>query len=419
MQRFRLLSILAIGLGLVAAGSSPAFAKPAGGPSMLVIGVDHVDAANQRPDLHRVFEYTDFFSRSVTVHKHEVLDFRIAPGGFHVVGLAKEQEVARKVYPVAMLDLTDPPATGTGDPKIRLGPSNFFIIGGSTHGGGNIGTDPSGQTPPPCGLPAIGEAPCSFKGGDDIEVAGPLAGFDQKGNPAPLDWNISIDAAPGSYDFLCFIHPGMQGSVRVVDADDAVTSQAANDARGAEQFARDQANALAAEAAANTVRFTGGAPGTRTYDVDVAVGTGDLHSVVLEMLPQTLDLKAGDKVKYIWAARNEVHTVGFPADSPLLPAPFGFDCGTTFESPGAGPPCFEPGRTTPELVGDPGNAPSGTALTSPTTLVDSGLLAGRGYHLDPSVQTWSVKTNAATANGTYEYQCTVHDFMHGSLVVAH
>ena len=424
MARFRMLTYVAAALGLTAAVWSPALAKPQG-PSVLVVGVDHVDLANQRPDQHRVFEYTDFFARSVTVHRHEVIDFRVAPGAFHVVGVAKEQEVARKVYPIATLDTNDANAIGSGDPKIKLGPSNFFIIGGSTHGGGNIGTDPSGNTPPPCGLTAMGEKPCEFKGGDDIEVAGPLAGFAPPSDngppaPAPVDWSIEIDAAPGSYDFLCFIHPGMQGSVNVVDSDDRVTTQAENDARGAAQFAHDQAEALAAEAAANTVRFSGDAPGRRTYDVDVSTGVPDLHAVVLEMLPQHLDLKDGDRVQYHWAAPNEVHTVGFPADDPRLPPPFGFDCGGTgFQAPGAGPPCLEPGHTTPELVGDPGNAPSGTLLTSPTALVDSGLLAGRGYDLEPTRQTWSVRTNRATANGTYEYQCTVHDFMHGTLSISH
>jgi plastocyanin len=250
-------------------------------------------------------------------------------------------------------------------------------------------------------------------------VAGPLGGFDAQGNPAPLDWSITIDAPPGSYDFLCFIHPGMQGSVRVVDNDDKVTTQAENDARGDAQFAHDQAEAKAAETAANTVRFSGGAPGSRTYDVDVSVGVPDLHAVVLEMLPQKLNLKDGDRVQYRWAAPNEVHTVSFPAEDPRLPPPFGFDCGGSgFQAPGAGPPCLEPGHTTPELIGDPGNAPPGTLLTSPTALVDSGLLVGRAYHLEPSRRTWSVRTNGATAPGTYEYQCTVHDFMVGALNIA-
>src|SRR5947209_897617 len=47
------------GAGLVRAQSAP---------QALVIGVDHIDLDNQRPDLGRVFEYTDFFSREASVH---------------------------------------------------------------------------------------------------------------------------------------------------------------------------------------------------------------------------------------------------------------------------------------------------------------------------------------------------------------
>lgn len=411
-MRFRFLAFAVAAVGLTAAGLTPAFGKQAPAPATLVVGVDHLDLANQRPDLNRVLEYTDFFARTITVHRGEVVDFRTAPGGFHAVGVAREQEVARKVYPIATLDKDDPNALGSGKPKIALGPSNGFIIGGSTHGGGNIG---DGQTPPPCGL--AGSNPCLFRGDGDIESAGTLGGFDAQGNPAAVDWSISIDAPPGSYDYLCFLHPGMQGSVRVVDADDHATTQAENDVRSQQQFQRDQANGLAAEAAANVVRFRGGAPGSRTYTVNVSTASSDFHATLLEMLPQKLDLKAGDRVEYKWDAPNEVHTVGFPNDA-VLPPPFVFDCGASVQAPGAGPPCVEPGEA-PELIGDPGLSPSGTLLTNPSGLVDSGVLAGRDYRLNPDTQVWSVKTNGSTTAGAYRYQCTIHDFMVGTLNVSH
>jgi len=66
---------------------------------------------------------------------------------------------------------------------------------------------------------------------------------------------------------------------------------------------------------------------------------------------------------------------------------------------------------------DPGNTPSRTALTTPTTFVDSGVLVGTGYNVQPTIQKWSVKVNDATAAGTYTFHCSVHDFMRGSLVV--
>jgi plastocyanin len=244
-----------------------------------------------------------------------------------------------------------------------------------------------------------------------------MFGTDQSGNPITIDWKVAINAPPGQYDFLCFFHPGMQGTVKVVAANQSVTSQAQNDDRGNVQFLKDRAGGKGAEAAAKTPKFSGGQPGTRTYDVNVGVTAADNHLAVLEMLPQTLNLVDGDKVSYHWPSQNEVHSVGFPADSPLLPFPFGFDCGATFQNP-TGPPCIDPADGRPEGILDPGTTPSGSALTSPTALVDSGVLVGTGYNLSPTAQQWSVTTNSSTAAGTYAFQCTVHDVMHGQLIVS-
>jgi plastocyanin len=209
----------------------------------------------------------------------------------------------------------------------------------------------------------------------------------------------------------------MQGHVRVLDTDDAVTTQAANDEDANEQFQHSRAQALDAEADANVVRFSGEQPGERTYQASVGVGAANGKVNVLEMLPRTLNLDKGDRVRFHWKSPNEAHTVAFPTGSPAFPAPFGFDCGSTFQSPGPGAPCIEPGGRAPEFIADPGNAPSGTLLTMPTVLVDSGVLAGAGYHLSPSLRVWSVATNRSTATGAFQYQCTIHDFMHGTLNV--
>jgi hypothetical protein len=237
----------------------------------LVIGVDHADLANQQPDQHRIFEYTDFFSRSVSVHTGDFIDFRAAPGSFHIVALAANETVARKVYPVAYAETVDPkPATGSGVAKLAFGPSNFPITGGSTHGGGTI-TFTSGFGPPVCGVQALGQQPCTFKGGDDIEVIGPTPGVagavfsDPPAQPTFVDQKMQINAPPGTYTYFCYIHPKMSGTLTVVDASQPATTQAQVDAASQTQFAADQAAGLAAEQAANVVKFTGGAPGTRTY----------------------------------------------------------------------------------------------------------------------------------------------------------
>ena len=163
---------------------------------------------------------------------------------------------------------------------------------------------------------------------DDIEAAGPIAGTDQNGNNITVDWQITVDASPGDYAYLCWFHPGMQGQLHVVGADDPATSQAENDAQTNAQFQVDRVFATLAEATYKHSRYSGGAPGTRTYDVAVGATTADDHADVLEMMPQHLDLVDGDKVAYSWKqTTNEAHSVSFPAESSASPEPAGFDCG--------------------------------------------------------------------------------------------
>ncbi len=429
-MRTRALATGALTIGWVVALSAPVPSAAAGpGPQTLTIGVDWADAANQQPAAGRVFEYTDFFSREVSIHSGDSLDFRTAPGAFHIVSLAKSERVARKVYPVAFAD-TDKDgadiATGSGVAKVVFGPSNFPITGGSTHGGGSIAVN-NGFGPPVCGVAAFGQAPCTFRGADDIEVIGPTIGLDPTGTPAFVDQLVHITAAPGEYDYFCFIHPGMRGKLNVVDADDKTTTQAEIDRTSRDQFEDDRDAGLDLEADANQIRFSGdGDPGSRIFQVQVGVGSPRSHVAIDEMLPnKPLNLSPGDRVHYTWADPHNVHTVTFPANT-KLPEPFGFDCGTNPPGyigippvPGTPPPaiCFEPGQSQPEAIGDPGNAPPGTRLRKPTLLVDAGLRLGTAYDVHPSIQTWSLKTDSHTAAGIYMFQCTVHDWMQGTLKV--
>lgn len=387
----------------------------------VVIGVDHVDPANQDLAKGRLFEYTDFFSRAVTVRHGDVVDFRTAPAAFHIVGLARTEAEALAAYPVATLDTDDPDAPNEA-PKIALGPSNFPIVDGNASGDLSKVDFSRPNGPPDCGRPDLGEADCVFSGGDDIDVAGPNLNFGPTG-PQPADWRVRIDASPGTYTFLCFIHPGMRGTLKVVGTAQPTTTQAQIDHKSFGQFVADRAQALAAEKAANVVSYTGGAPGTRTYLFKVGIGAASNHVAIDEMLPNPATvpggapgLASGDKVLFDWADTHNVHTVFFPT-SVEETSPFGFDCDSGFVEP-FGPPCFETGEAfAPELIGDPGNAPPGTVLTSPSAIVDSGLLVGTGYNLSPSVQAWHVATNGSTGTGTYSFRCAVHDFMIGSFTV--
>src|SRR5207247_729007 len=193
------------------------------------------------------------------------------------------------------------------------------------------------------------------------------------------------------------------------------------DAASNAQFAHDHAQALGVEQQTNQVEFTGGAPGTRSYTVHVGIAAANNHVAIDEMFPsQPLGLVAGDTVQFLWRDPHNVHSVAFPAESPNLPEPFGFDCGSTYNPiPFTGPPpiCLEPGDSQFEVIGDPGNAGPGTVLSNPSVVVDSGVLGGTGYGVTPSAQSWSLSTNSGSTPGAYRFQCTIHDWMQGTLAL--
>jgi len=337
----------------------------------LTIGVDHIDAANQNFAAGRVFGYNDFFSRAVTVHSGDTLDFKTA-FGFHILSMTTDVAAARQALPLAVLDTDDPNAVGSGAPKIQLGPA-FFASSG----------------PPACGAP--GSPPCDFTG-----ATLPPAGVNG-GN----DWFVHVNAAPGTYHYFCFLHPGMEGTLRVVDSPQPTTTQAVIDEMAQGQFASDRSQALDAEAAASVPTFSGGAPGTRTYQVNVGLTVAKNHVTLFEMLPSSLALAPGDSVRYAWGT-VEAHSVTFPGTLDL--PPFRPD----FEAP-------DPADSGFEFIVDPGNAPNGTILSNSAAAVDSGLLVGSAYGLQPSAQSWSVGTASA---GAYTYHCILHDWMQGTLNVS-
>jgi plastocyanin len=403
----------------------------AGAAVTLVIGVDHVDSANQQPfpPFNRVFEYSDFFSRQVTVHQGDTIDFRTAPFSFHSVALAKSESTARQVYPFASAATGQgafDTATGSGAPKLVYGAANFPVTGGSTQGGGVISTDnPKG--PPVCGVAALGQAPCHFRGGDDIEIIGPAPGFTATGAPQSVDQNVVIDAPPGTYAFYDTLHPGMSGKLIVASPSQPASTQAQIDAAAQTQFQQDQAQALQVEAALNAVQEGWGQPGQRQFVVFVGAGAANNHVQIDEMLPnKPLSLTRGDTVTYLWADPHAGHTLAVTPDEEELPGAVGYDCpsptgyvGITsgFDVPPTPAPagCLLPGLTTPRLIGDPGDTPPFSPLTDPERTMNAGHLLGSAYGITPSSQVWGVTTNSNTQAGTYEFVCSIHDWMVGRI----
>jgi plastocyanin len=370
-------------------------AVPARADATVTVGVGHFDAANQDPSTGTLVQYTDFFGRSVRVHSGDTVNFQTQKNEFHSIALAP----AVIPLPVFVADTDDAPAKGTGLPKVAGGPGLFKAF-----------------APPTCGLQ--GTPTCVFDGGSPVD-AGAIGGFDPTtGQPMNVDWNVKITAPTGDYAYFCYIHPGMEGVLHVVpsgaasDSGNQLTSPA-----GEAQFQQDRSEATSLMASDNNAAPSG-APGSRTWSVHVGDTTSTLHASILAMMPSSLpNIVSGDTVKFLWGA-FEPHTVGFGPDA-NLPGPFGWDCGKTYVAagpggPGAPAPCTEFENGQPEIIGDPGTRGPGQALNR-NQVTDSGVLVGSAYGVTPGAEWWSV---AAAQPGTYQYHCTVHDFMVGTISVA-
>jgi plastocyanin len=377
----------------------------AASPQTFTIGVDHLDPANQQLDANgrpttppgvqpKVFEYTDFFTRSIKVHQGDTLDFRFAIPD-HVISVAPNETAARQQMPLFTPDETtavEGNAIGSGGPKIVLGP----VILATFFGG------------PSCGQTAANQ--CAFDGSapSDLGFAG-----------ASPDWFLQVNAPPGSYTYFCHFHPGMRGALKVVSNNVAVQSQDQIDRQSAVQFRRDQREAIALYDEANQVDAQQENSGPTVYNVHVGVTSSDRHIAIHDMLPSNLSLKPGDIVRYHWQT-NVIHTVEFVPVSP-----FGVDCETSYvplTSPNELPPCpsgapefNEPSPLIPfELIGDPGSQVSGAMLTDSS---DSGLLVGSSYakyYGALGSDKWSVKAGAI---GAHPYFCAIHDWMTGTITV--
>jgi plastocyanin len=349
-----------------------------------------------------LWSYNDFFPRTLSVAQGQTIGFAIQ--GFHTATL----------LPAGVSAGTDLRSNGIASADDDVTPN----ANGTSHVAINF----------PAVLPtsfACGDAanPCAFDGTSVVSSGAPLAG------PPAGPFMVTVTAAPGTYAFLCRIHPGMKGHIDVVpsSADATTAGQAA--AATARQVKADTANAFRVEQLASSGARLRHPDGTSTWFVHPGAMTADRKVALLEFLPQDISIHAGDHVVWTMIESNEPHTVTFPADldtdqvalceaaggapdSPAFPVVFppsgpqDFGC-----APGSGPVEFEFGG---------GNGVS--AVTTPATVSDSGLMGSRrlassfGLPSTAVVTRWNVGF-AGAVPGTYTYVCQIHDGMAGTITV--
>ena len=225
----------------------------------------------------RLWSFNDFFPRTVTVRAGSDLQF--LNEGFHTFTVLPAGDTAKQDWQTngAATDDTDDTA---------LNPN------GTTHAAFNI----------PALLPTCGPAPlpqCTFDGSSTINIS-PL------GPPGPVD--VHVTAQPGTYTFLCRIHPGMSGTLNVVAADAKVPSQAKVDQQVAKQVSKDLKGAWQADKKANHDAISQNKDGSRTLHVTAGTSSKDGKVALLEFFPRNLDAKPGDTVVFTPRSPNEPHT---------------------------------------------------------------------------------------------------------------
>jgi len=356
-----------------------------------VIGVD-----NASPSGHN-FEYVDFFPHSATrVHLGDVIDFAWNPGspdGFHTATLLKPGQSVADGYaaPENQLVISDE------DTAVQLQINPSVIV----------------PSDPTCGHDA--SHPCNYSLDNNSRLNSGAMPTTPGGHffvTTSRDGDVS---APTTVNFVCLIHQGMVGSFTIVPEDTAATTTTAETAASTAQYTTETTGALLAETAADEKAVTNNGDGTHT--ITMTAGTASTGVEVLEMLPNRVEIRPGDKVKWVTTTKIDIHTVTFPKGSgsnSVDPLPFVCEATGGTDTPASGGPptfgCSSPQAVEAHLVPQ---AQGPTAIASTSTVTTSGVIAAAEGSLPfPDHFTFSFPNS-----GTFAYQCRIHDNMVGTIVV--
>ncbi len=364
----------------------------ASGP--VTIGIDHTTPAGHN------FEYTDFFPRDhIRVHTGDTVQFAWANNldGFHTATLLKDGETPsdawNSVHPATEPDTSD--AAGT----LRF--SQFATFPSSP--------PPGSGAPGACGDVAT---PCPYDGTADVNSGA-------NATDGTSTFTVQLNVPQGrTVWFVCLVHQGMQGSITVVGKNNPGSSAAQLAKRAASQAKKDTAGALKAEDESTDRARSEDAHNNDNNDrpankeneksVTLVAGTASDHVEVAEMLPKDVHVEHGTTVHWLTLAHVDPHTVTFP-EGATEGEPFPALCeGASGDTPSQpGPPCG--GDFSIFEVGYEPAAAGPTDIATPSTFATSGVIA--------TIPIWhplGTTTEFSFPNdGTFTYQCKVHDHMVG------
>ncbi len=235
-------------------------------------------------------------------------------------------------------------------------------------------------------VPNLGFNPALFGGSGGTTYDGTSRVDSGLPTGSPADFKVTFMKA-GTYRYFCDVHPGMVGYVVVRPAGQAVPN------------AKRDANVLKAEEQ-HYVAVAKNVDKTKAKKNSVSVGASGPGGVeVFAMFPSTLTVKKGTTVRFAMSKfSREVHTASFG------PSLYLKTLSDSFQSPAPSP-----------IAINPSDPPGNIVLTS--TSHGNGFASTGIMDQDTSTPNPSSQTITFNELGTYHYQCLIHSFMHGTIVV--
>ncbi len=306
-----------------------------------------------------------YFPETVTVNVGDSVTF--APVGFHSL---------------------DIPNKGGADVLGLFAPTGTKISGSLDAAGSPFwfnGQDNLAFSPALAGVSGFGKK-FVYTGAKRIESGLPLAA-----KPKPV--TVKFTKA-GSFDYYCDIHPGMEGTVKVLKKGKAVPT-AKQDAASV------KAQVTAAEKAAPKLQKTPQPANT------VSLGAVAKNGVeYFGMVPGTLTIPHGTTVTFVMPKGTvETHTATFgPGNPDKEPTSYLGQIAGSLDGPAPDPKALYPSDVTPVTF-------------APAT-------HGNGFWSSGALDTTSLTPQIPASSkltfgtpGTYTYYCLIHPFMVGSIVV--
>lgn len=261
----------------------------------------------------------------------------------------------------------------------------------------------------------VGTAVCPNSQHEQPAFNGSQAYYNSGWKDSGGNWSIqfSSSTAPGTYHFMCLLHrEGMAGKVDVVPSSKTIMSPSAQFALGQKQLARAAAPLAGAVAALKQGKPpipNVSLPGTSAVLAGSGLPNGS--GSIVQFGPQVVHIPVGGSVTW-WVVGD--HTITFNSDTSNDDVRATAPDGTVHLNPAAVAPAGGPGQP-----GGGGGGGSGNNIHF--KLVASSSWNGQGFHssglflsFPPEIDGYKLTFTKA---GTYNYICTVHDHMKGTVVV--